>query len=125
MRKLVVLASTLAVTGAFGYISIKRVEGKMAELLGSDRQTRAVVDATTGFLNALNADQRQKVQFAFVPQKAGTNAPFHRTADGGVAPGAPTAGQQQGGTLARSSQHSAGAGVRDGRTGAGIRSRRD
>jgi hypothetical protein len=64
MRRLAVLASPLAVMRAFGYVSLKHVEGKVTEQPSSDRQTRAVVDATTAFLAPLNIDQRQKVQFA-------------------------------------------------------------
>jgi hypothetical protein len=62
-----------------------------------------VVDATLAFLNTLSAE-RQNVQFAFTPQKTGTIARFHRTPDGGVAPGAP-AGTQQGGSGATPSQN--------------------
>ncbi len=96
MRKLIVFASTVALTAASGYIGLNRVEGKTVEQSSSDRQTHAVVNATAAFLASLSADQRQKVQFAFTPQKLGTNAPFHRTADGSVAPGAPVGGQQSG-----------------------------
>jgi Protein of unknown function (DUF3500) len=63
----------------------------------SDHQTSAVVDATNAFLETLTADQHQKVQFAFSQQKSGVIARFHRTSDGGVAPGAPTGGGQPGG----------------------------
>ena len=96
MRKLVALTSVLALTGATGYFGTKRVEGKTTEQLSSDRQTLAVMDATTAFLASLTPDERQKVQFVFTTQKLGANAPFHRTADGGVAPGAPVGGQQRG-----------------------------
>lgn len=95
MRKTAVLAVVLAVAGTVGYTGLKRVEGNSAEQSSPNAQTRAVVDATTAFLTSLNADQRQKVQFAFTTPQLGVNAPFHRTADGGVAPGAPT-GQQGG-----------------------------
>jgi Protein of unknown function (DUF3500) len=97
MKKLVLLTSALAFTGATGYFGINRVEGKTTEQPSSDRQTRAVVDAASAFLTSLTPGQRQKVQFAFIPQKLAVNAPFHRTADGGVAPGAPVGGQQGGG----------------------------
>ena len=90
------LAGAVALTVASAHVSLKRVEAKMVEAPSPDRQTRAVVDAASAFLGSLRADQRQKVQFAFTPQKLGANAPFHRTTDGGVAPGAPAGGQQAG-----------------------------
>ena len=91
-----VLAGAVALTVASGYVSLARVGAKMIERTSPDRQTLAVVDATSAFLASLTADQRHKVQFAFTPQKLGANAPFHRTTDGGVAPGAPAGGQQAG-----------------------------
>ena len=91
-----VLAGAVALTVASGYVSLARVGAKMIERTSPDRQTLAVVDATSAFLASLTADQRHKVQFAFTPQKLGANAPFHRTTDGGVAPGAPADGQQAG-----------------------------
>src|SRR5581483_719173 len=94
MRTLSVLACALALTGATGYFGIKRADGKSTEQPSPDRQTRAVVDATRAFLTSLTPNQRQEVQFAFTPQRVGANAPFHRTADGGVAPGAPSEGQK-------------------------------
>ena len=93
MRKTAVLASVLAVGASFAYTGIRRVEGKGADQAITSSQTRAIVEATTAFLAALNADQQQKVQFAFATPKLGVDAPFHRTPDGGVAPGVPT-GQQ-------------------------------
>ena len=94
MKKLVVVAFVLAVTGAF--VGVRSVLGTTTEAPATDRQTRAVVDSATKFLKSLNANQRQQVEFAFTPQKFGTNAPFHRTPDGGVAAGAP-AGPTKGG----------------------------
>jgi hypothetical protein len=96
MIKQVVLASVLTLTLALGYVGMPGVEGKTTEQSGADGQTRAVVEAASAFLKSLNPDQRQRVQFAFTPQKGGTIAPFHRTADGGVAPGAPAEGQHGG-----------------------------
>ncbi len=96
MGKRMVLAGAVALTVASGYVSLARVGAKMIERTSPDRQTLAVVDATSAFLASLTADQRHKVQFAFTPQKLGANAPFHRTTDGGVAPGAPAGGQQAG-----------------------------
>ena len=91
-----VFASAVTLIAVFGAISNQRVQGKTLSGAASDLQTRAVVDATTGFLASLDADQRQKVQFEFVAPRLGTSAPFHRTADGGVALGAPVGGQQGG-----------------------------
>jgi Protein of unknown function (DUF3500) len=89
MRIKIVLASVFALTLAFGRADagLRQFERKAGETSSSDRQARAVVEATTSFLASLSNDQRQKVQFAFTPQKLGTSAPFHRTAYGGVAPG--------------------------------------
>ena len=56
----------------------------------TDAQTRAVVTATTAFLNSLSADQRTKVQFPFRAQKAATAARFSRSGMGG--PGGPGPG---------------------------------
>ena len=94
MKKLVVAAFVLAVTGAF--VGVRSILGTTTEAPATDRQTRAAVDSATTFLKSLNANQRQQVEFAFTPQKFGTNAPFHRTPDGGVAAGAP-AGPTKGG----------------------------
>jgi hypothetical protein len=98
MRMMIVLAGAVALTLAFGHAGagLKEVQGKTVDHSFSDRQTRAVVEATNSFLASLSGDQRQKVQFAFTPQKLGANAPFHRTADGGVAPGAPAGVQPAG-----------------------------
>jgi hypothetical protein len=75
---MIVPAGVVALTLASGYVGLKKVEGKTVEHSSSDRQTRTVVDATNAFLTSLSVDQRQKVQFAFTPQKLGLNAPFHR-----------------------------------------------
>ena len=93
MRRFAILATAVALIATASYVSIDQVHGKTVEQPASDRQTHAVVDATSDFLKSLSADQRQRVQFAFKPQKLGVNAPFHRTSDGGVAPGAPAGGQ--------------------------------
>src|SRR6201996_2302400 len=95
VKKFLVLVPALASLATVTYTGTQRVQANVAESTSS-RQTTAVVDATSAFLKSLSADQRQKVQFAFTPQKLGANAPFHRTADGGVAPGAPAGGQQAG-----------------------------
>lgn len=87
--KKVVLASILTLCGTVGYLGLTRVNGTV-EAGSVSNQTRAVVEATTAFLNTLPPEQRQKVQFAFAPQGTGVKAPFHRIPDGGVAPGAPS-----------------------------------
>jgi hypothetical protein len=104
MRKVPIVASALAVAGVIGYVCIQQVDGTTAERTTDEGQTRAAVDATLAFLETLSAEQRQKVLFPFIPQKTGMIARFHRTPDGGVAPGAP-AGTQQGGSGATPSQN--------------------
>ena len=52
-------------------------------------QTTRVVEAANHFLHMFSASQRGQVSFPFTPQKASSIARFHRTSDGGVAPGAP------------------------------------
>ena len=96
MKKLAVVAFALTVTGAFGHVGAKNVPGTTTDAPATGRQTRAVVESATRFLNSLSANQRQEVEFAFTPQKLGTSASFHRTPDGGVAAGAP-AGTAKGG----------------------------
>ena len=98
MRIKIVLAGVFALTLAFARADagLKEVEGKTVDSPSSDRQTRAVVEATNSFFATLSKDQRQKVQLAFTPQKLGASASFHRTADGGVAPGVPAGGQPAG-----------------------------
>src|ERR1700761_3136017 len=95
VKKFLVLVPALASLATVTYTGTQRVQANVAESTSS-RQTTAVVDATSAFLKSLSADQRRKVQFAFTPQPLGSKAPFHRTADGGVAPGAPAGGQQGG-----------------------------
>lgn len=94
MKKFWVLVPALAPLATVIYTGTQRAEANIAESTSS-RQTAAVVDATSVFLKSLNPDQRQKVQFAFTPQKLGANAPFHRTANGGAAPSAPVSGQSR------------------------------
>ena len=92
MNKRFVLVSALAIVSAIAYVGVERVQAVGAEQVSSNRQTQGVVDATKGFLGRLSADERQKVQLAFVPSKSSSTAVFHRTPDGGVAPGAPAGG---------------------------------
>lgn len=44
-----------------------------------DAQTQLIVTATANFVNSLSANQRQKVEFPFTPQKVATAARFKRT----------------------------------------------
>ncbi len=84
MSKFVLLASASAlicVTG-FGFFG----QGKNTP--NAANQTKAIVNATTAFLNSLSVDQRQKVQFPFTPQKTATAATFARTGGPG-GPGGP------------------------------------
>src|SRR5579875_2527202 len=83
MSKFVLLASASALicVTASGFFS----QGKDTK---AANQTQAIVTATTAFLNSLNAEQRQKVQFPFTPQKTATAARFAR-AGGPGGPGGP------------------------------------
>jgi Protein of unknown function (DUF3500) len=65
----------------------------------TDAQTQAVVTATKAFLNLLSADQKEKVQFPFTPQKTATAARFARSNMGrgpGMGLGAGFVGEQYG-----------------------------
>jgi Protein of unknown function (DUF3500) len=86
------LVTLVAVTAAFTCVGLLRRGLTIPVQAAADHQTSALVDATNAFLKMLRPDQRQKVQFAFTPQKSGTIARFHRTSDGGVASGAPKGG---------------------------------
>jgi hypothetical protein len=50
MRKVIVLAGAVALMVASAYVSLTRVDAKVAEAPSADRQTRAVVDAAGGFI---------------------------------------------------------------------------
>ncbi len=119
MKGLAIFTATAALIATASYVSIEQVHGQALEQPASDRQTRAVVDATSDFLKSLSADQRQKVQFAFTTQKLGVNAPFHRTSDGGVAPGTPAGGQVGTGGSGRTGRGPGGAGGGPGGPGGG------
>jgi hypothetical protein len=58
-------------------------------------QTKAIVVATTAFLDSLTTAQREKVQFRFTPQKKATAARFARSNAGG-GPGFGFVGEQYG-----------------------------
>lgn len=51
-------------------------------------QTKAIIAATTTFLNSLSAAQREKIQFSFTPQKTATAARFARSGGPGGRGGA-------------------------------------
>jgi hypothetical protein len=65
-------------------------------------QTKSVVTATAAFLNSLNPEQREKIQFPFTPEKTATAAKFARTG-GGRGPGGPVGGGNGPGGVARGS----------------------
>jgi hypothetical protein len=85
-RILVLVLATIGFVAVAGYFAMS---GKNAAQAAVDSQTQAVVTATNAFLDALTADQRQKVQFPFSPQKAASAAKFSRSAPGGTVGGAP------------------------------------
>jgi Protein of unknown function (DUF3500) len=87
--KRVLLASVLGVAAVGGYLGIIHAAATNAGREDASAQTKQVARAADDFLNTLNVEQKRQVSFDFVPQKAGLIAPFHRTSDGGVAPGAP------------------------------------
>src|SRR5258708_36425771 len=84
-------------------------------------ETKAIVTATTAFLNSLSAVQREKVQFPFVPEKTAKSASFARSdkgggARGGKGPGGPDGPGGRGpGSPGGSGRPSGGAGVGTGR----------
>jgi hypothetical protein len=88
-------ASLLALTGYFA------TNGSSAAETAVDARTQAVVAVTNAFLNALSAEQRQKVQFPFSPQKTATAAEFSRSGtpgrSGGAAPPKSPRGAEHGG----------------------------
>jgi hypothetical protein len=61
---------------------------------GTAGETKAVVTATTAWLNSLSAAQREKVQFPFTPQKTATAARFARSGRGPEGPGRAGGGRQ-------------------------------
>jgi hypothetical protein len=76
MNKIVLGVPALTIVALFVYL------GRAGSAPGAqtkspiNAQTQAVVNATKAFLNSLSADQRNKVQFPFTPQKAATAASF-------------------------------------------------
>ncbi len=102
MNKFVLLASASALIcfTAFGFFGQGKDTPKAAP--PNTDQTQAIITATTAFLNSLSADQRQKVQFPFTPQKTATAARFARTGGPG-GPGGPGRGGPMQGPGARPS----------------------
>jgi len=76
MRKILLLvsASMVSAVGLCGFFGVRHAMAKST----AEAQTKAVAAAATEFLNSLSAEQRAKVQFAFLPQKAATAAKFAR-----------------------------------------------
>ena len=91
MQRIVMVASVLSVGALCGYLGAVHPAVNSVQQADAADQTKQVARAATAFLNTLSAEQRQKVAFDFIPKKAAVIASFHRTSDGGVAPGAPTA----------------------------------
>lgn len=78
MKKIMCLASViaLALASLWGYLRGVGDAQEAALQTTSNAQTRAIVAATTAFLNSLSAHQREKVQFTYTPQKTATAAKF-------------------------------------------------
>lgn len=69
------LLAVIAVFTCFGFVILKHNTKKV---LPAD-QTGIIVKAANAFLNSLSVEQRTKISFAFVPQKAAVAAKFART----------------------------------------------
>jgi hypothetical protein len=91
LLKIVMLACALSVGALCGFLGVVNPAAKNPQYEDAAAQTKKVKQAATAFLNTLSAEQRQEVAFDFTPKKTAVIAPFHRTSDGGVAPGGPTA----------------------------------
>jgi hypothetical protein len=91
LLRIVMLAYALSVGALCGYLGTVHPAANNVQHEDAAAQTKQVARAATAFLNTLSTEQRQKVTFDFTPKKTAVIAPFHRTSDGGVAPGAPTA----------------------------------
>jgi hypothetical protein len=91
LQRIVMVASVLSIGVLCSYLGTVRSAAKSVQHEDAAAQTKLVTQAATAFLNTLNAEQRKKVSFEFTPQKTAVIARFHRTSDGGVAPGAAAA----------------------------------
>jgi hypothetical protein len=69
MNKTNLLASALTVAALCGYFGWAGNAPGATTQAAAGANTQAIVTATTAFLNSLSADQRNKVQFPFTPQK--------------------------------------------------------
>jgi len=87
-RILFLVLATVGFVALAGYFALN---GNKAAQASIDSRTQAVVTATNAFLDALTADQRQKVHFPFSPQKTATAAKFSRNGPAGRPGGAPPA----------------------------------
>jgi hypothetical protein len=91
LQRIVMVASVLSAGAICGYLGVVHPASNSLHHEDATAQTKQVAQAAIAFLNTLNGEQRQKVTFDFIPKKAAVIAYFHRTSDGGVASGAPTA----------------------------------
>jgi Protein of unknown function (DUF3500) len=91
-----ILSLVLATGGFVALAGYFAMSGNTAAQAAVDSQTQAVVTAANAFLNTLTADQRQKVQFPFSPQKTASAAKFSRSGPAGRPVGTPPPQSPQG-----------------------------
>jgi hypothetical protein len=91
-----ILFLVLATVGSVALAGYFAMSGNNAAQAAVDTQTQAVVTATNAFLHTLTADQRQKVQFPFSPQKTASAAKFSRSGPAGRDSGTPPRQSPQG-----------------------------
>jgi hypothetical protein len=91
-----ILFLVLATVGSVALAGYFAMSGNNAAQAAVDTQTQAVVTATNAFLDTLTADQRQKVQFPFSPQKTASAAKFSRSGPAGRDSGTPPPQSPQG-----------------------------
>src|ERR1700761_2617694 len=87
--KILLIVSVLGIGAVCGYFGIAHVAANGIRREDATLQTKLVTRAATDFLNTLHPEQKRKVSFDFTATKTAVIARFHRTSDGGVAPGAP------------------------------------
>jgi hypothetical protein len=92
-RILFLVLATVGFVALAGYFAMS---GNNAAQAAVDSQTQAVVTAANAFLNTLTADQRQKVQCPFSPQKTASAAKFSRSGPAGRPGGTPPPQSPQG-----------------------------
>jgi hypothetical protein len=85
MKKVIclVLVLTLACVSWWEHLRSAEKGQRDAMPTTTNAQTQDIVTAKTTFLNSLSADQREKVQFPFTPEKTATAAKFARHGMGG------------------------------------------